>query len=206
MVETKSDRGIGRGASLAGRTDGAAWRHDNPYGVNNQRLCVTPVLLPGILAINRHHPIGIKSNPSQEERMDSVPVARQALKVHMRGILRGATWTTAFTPTMESLQPLTNFVTYELREAILAPPVGVTEFEKAIGKPLCFLTERDTDAITDCSMEAKAALFDTLILPARQKPVTRWENYGAWRSYVTYMASEGKLEDVMPSSVISMKA
>ena len=167
---------------------------------------MTAPLLPGTLAFNRCHLIGVKSNPTQEERMNSVPVARQALKVHMKGILRGATWSTAFTPTMECLQPLSHLVPYELRKAILEPPVGVTEFEKAMGKPLCFLTERNTDAITDCSMEAKAALFDTLVLPASQKPVTRWGNYGAWRSYVTYMASEGKLEDTMPSSVVSMKA
>lgn len=117
-----------------------------------------------------------------------------------------ATWKTAFTLTMESLKSLTEFVDPELRDAILAPPLGITEFEKAMGKPLCFMTERNTDTMSCSSMEAKKVLFNTLILPARQKPVTRWGNYGAWRSYVTYMASEEKLHEAMPSSKVSMKA
>ena len=87
-------------------------------------------------------------------------------------MLDGLEWTRSYTPTLKTLEPVGTMIPAPMREAVTKPPAGLTEFEKAQGRPLVFSSEDCTNPFFS-SLAAKAALFDAQIGPSTQKPATR---------------------------------
>jgi hypothetical protein len=93
----------------------------------------------------------------------------------------------------------------QVREAVTKPPEGLTEFEKAQGRPLVFRMEDESNPFLS-SLAAKAALFDAQVGPSTQKPATRASYWCAWRSFATFLLIHGAGDQCLPASEMAIKA
>jgi hypothetical protein len=154
----------------------------------------------------REDKLKVSAAPADDERARFAVECRPRAKAHSRTletVLPGAAWSPAFTPTLTRLEALAPWVERHKRAAIIDPPSGLTAFELAAGRPLVF--EHTSNQFAS-SLAEKARLFDSLVVPATQKLSTRMGYWSAWRSFVTFLAIDGEINQAMPASGIAIKA
>ena len=152
--------------------------------------------------------IHVNPNPTAVQREQATPAfrAQAALVAKDRtcDILQNATWSTAFSPTLASVEGLRPMLPRHLHDRFLKPPAGKTDFEIAEGRPLTFLQSSVAPAMA--GLAAKARLFRDQVLPATQEVLTRKGNFGAWRTFLTFLLIEGALLAAMPATEDAVQA
>ena len=144
-------------------------------------------------------------NPTTQQRMQAAVNCKGLARDHFRSrlgeVLEEAQWSTAFTPTLRDIGQLRAWVPRHLHEAVFRAPPGETEFERAGGKPLVF---QGLSNPFESSLQGKAEFFRRHVEPASQKPESRMSLWAAWRAFVTFLAMEGELGQVMPATEEAM--
>jgi hypothetical protein len=146
--------------------------------------------------------------PSDCQRLLAATSARSNAKA--QATLFGRTlgrleWSQAFTPTLRDLDAVAWLVPVRIRKQVTEPPAGLTEFEKAGGKPLVFKIAGGNNPFLS-SITEKAALFDAQVAPSTQKVATRMGYWAAWRSFVTFLLLHGVVDAAFPASEEAVKA
>jgi integrase len=103
------------------------------------------------------------------------------------------------------LGPVAWLVPAAVRRQVTEPPAGLTEFERAGGKPMVFVSQEGGNPFCSSLLD-KAALFDEQVAPATQKLATRTGYWSAWRSFVTFLLLHGAADQAFPSSEAAIKA
>ena len=147
-------------------------------------------------------------NPTLPQMEKATPAYRAQAKMvardHTHDILKHAKWTTAISPTLESVEELRGMIPAQMQDSFLKPPAGKTEFEKAEGRPLTFLQNSMGPAMA--GLKAKTVFFREQVLPSVQAVDTRKGNFGCWRTFLTFLLIEGALLAAMPATEDAIQA
>lgn len=150
--------------------------------------------------------------PDARRKLGDAQRAKIVRVLRLQGVLVGdRDFSTAASPTLKSLDPLTSLVRQEVRTAVITRQGDETDGERLQGGVFVVGWGVDVDDDDCCrlvangwdllpSVEDLVDLFSRVIEPAAWSPVTRSGYFAAWRCFVSFAVSQSSIGDVMPAT------